>query len=700
MKRTLALLLLGAIIGTYTPAFADEESVEPAAVQEEAPASVEASSTPDVIEATTPEDAVSLPAPEPIVATSSVELIVKFDEDRIDLDKRSGASGSAAFADQADVSITDTLVDANSAIVTVATGEDAEQAAARLAEDPSVEYAEPNYPRTWNAIMTDDPLRASSWALENTGQTVSGTTGIADADIDAPEAWQLSVGTSTIVAVIDNGVLYTHPDLAANMWDGSACMSETGTALGGCLGGYDFENNDTSPLPTATSSSDATHGTHVSGIIAAGMNNAIGTMGIAPKATIMALKFGLDVATEVRAIDFARQNGAKVINASYGGSEYSESEYDAIARFRDAGGIFVAAAGNGGTDSLSDDNEVTPQYPASYDLANIVSVAATGQSDELAPFSNYGDESVDLGAPGRRILSTTAVGGTSADYGYLSGTSMAAPFVAGTAALLMSLYPDASMDLITSALIDSGDAIASLAGKTVSGKRLNAHSALVALANDTTPPVITLTGSASISLTTGSTYTEQGATATDDLDGTVAVVIGGDTVDTSVAGTYHVTYDASDTHGNHAVQAVRTVTLSAPVVSSGGGGGGGGGGGSSKKRSKSSTAKTTAKAATTVTTPAANPVRQLFAPVTAASAPSVAPAPVFLYTRLLTVGSMGADVTALQQALTRAGVYTGPVTGYFGPLTAAGVRAYQAAHALEAVGFVGPMTRALLNQGI
>lgn len=506
-------------------------------------------------------------------AEPSVELIVKL-EDAADLDFARGQRELREAAESAGVVVEEHLTEANSAVVSVAASEVGE-AIAQLQSDPSVAYVEPNYPRTFEAVVPTDPRFGESWALQNTGQTVGGSTGTAGADIDATLAWDLSLGTSTIVAVIDNGVLYTHPDLANNLWDGSACVSETGAALGNCNHGYDFNENDLTPFPQATSTADTYHGTHVAGIIAADMSNATGTAGVAPKAKIMVLRFALDVASEVKAIDFAIQNGAKIINASFGGSQYSQAEYDAIARFRDAGGIFIAAAGNGGSDQIGDDTDTVPTYPASYDLANIVSVAATGQSDELAPFSNFGSTTVDIGAPGRRVLSTVALDGVTATYALLSGTSMAAPHVAGVAALIKSRYPSASTTAIKTALLGGGDPITSLA-TTTSGKRLNALGALQYFAGDTVAPVITLIGNASVSLTVGDSYTEQGATALDAVDGTVSVTIGGDAVNTSAAGTYTVTYDAVDIAGNHATQVTRTVTVTAPERRRSGGGGGGG----------------------------------------------------------------------------------------------------------------------------
>lgn len=604
----------------------------------------------------------------PTYSGESEEILVKYKENKLDLEDADGQEESEALATSEDLSVEEHLEEANIAILSTSGDEETQSVIERLEDNPLVEYAEPNYARSFGSIDTDDTNRALQWALENTGQEVNGTSGTVDADVDGNEAWTLSTGTSTIVAVIDNGVLYTHEDLINQMWDGSSCVSESGDALNNCNHGYDFENSDLSPLPTiqvGTSTYDGYHGTHVAGIIAAQMNNGVGVVGIAPNTKIMALKFGLDVASEVKAIDFAIQNGAKIINASYGGSEFSQTEYDAIQRFKDAGGIFVAAAGNS-----TADNDTTAQYPASYDLSNIISVAATDQNDALASFSNYGATSVDIGAPGRHILSTATTDGTDETYAYLSGTSMASPYVAGAVALVMSLFPNASQATLKGAILSSGDAVPALAGNTVSGKRLNAFAALSAISSaDITPPVITLTGNSSISLTVGDTYTEQGATATDAVDGTVSVTIAG-TVETGTAGVYTRTYDATDTAGNHAIQVTRIITVSEAVRS-----GGGGGGGSSKKKK----------------TPT-NPVRTLFT-----TPGTVLGASTYNFSTDLAVGNSGSSVTELQQALAALGFYTGPVTGTFGPLTAAGVRAYQAGRGLAVTGILDAATRASIN---
>lgn len=213
------------------------------------------------------------------------------------------------------------------------------------------------------------------------------------------------------MAVIDSGVDYLHPDLANKMWDGSHCVSDTGATLGGCIHGYDFVDDSKNPLPTIEP-----HGTHVSGIIAAQINSGTGIVGVNPNVKIMALRVGDHYMTEsviVRAINFARENGAKVINASFGGGYPSQIEYDTIKAFTDSGGLFIAAAGNNASN-----NNTTLFYPADYATtttfsgvtypanANVISVAATDENDQLASFSNYGNTSVDVAAPGVDIYSS------------------------------------------------------------------------------------------------------------------------------------------------------------------------------------------------------------------------------------------------------------------------------------------------------
>ena len=282
---------------------------------------------------------------------------------------------------------------------------DVEDALEIYKNDPDVEYAEPNYYRYATATTPDDTYFGRLWGLNNTGQSVNGTFGTADADIDAPEAWDITTGSSdVIIAVIDSGVDYNHPDLSANIWSNTGEIANNGIDDDGNgyiddVRGWDFVDDDNNPMD----SND--HGTHVAGTIAAKGNNATGITGVCWTAKIMPLRAGnaygqLSTSAIILAINYARINGAKVINASYGGGPLSISVKNAIIAAGNAGILFVAAAGNAGTD-----NDTAPFYPSSYDVSNIISVAATDQDDAKASFSNYGAVSVDVGAPGNNIYS-------------------------------------------------------------------------------------------------------------------------------------------------------------------------------------------------------------------------------------------------------------------------------------------------------
>ncbi len=345
------------------------------------------------------------------------EILVKYKKNRVNLETAAGRTRALNFNRAKALEKKEEAKRINVSLLKIKDNKTVEEKMAELKNDPDVEYVEPNYKRYPALINSDDTYGALLWGLDNTGQTIIGpygadggsyvsTTGNVGADISAPEAWDIGEGanatSSVIVAVIDTGVAYNHPDLADNMWDGSACVGadDNGDPLnGGCQHGYDYEDNDRSPLPTYSS-----HGTHVAGIIAAGKNNGKGVIGVAPNAKIMALKYDFTVADEIKAIDFAMQNGAKIINASWGAYSSSSLEFEAISRFGAAGGIFIAAADN----ESSDNDEAAHFYPSDYELDNIISVAATDQNDNLAVFSNYGAVSVDVGAPGANIYSAVA----------------------------------------------------------------------------------------------------------------------------------------------------------------------------------------------------------------------------------------------------------------------------------------------------
>ena len=326
----------------------------------------------------------------------------------------------------------------------------------------NVTYVTPDF-RVSIAARPNDVSYASQWALENSN----------DADIDASQAWSYGTSSSVVVGVIDTGVDYTHPDLAANMWSNSREIAGNGldddrNGYVDDIRGWNFVSNNNNPMD------DNGHGTHVAGTIGAVGNNGVGVAGVAWSVKIMALKF-LDAAGSgnlsdaVSAIDYARSNGAKIINASWGGGGFSSALQTAIQRFQSVGGIFVAAAGNEGSN-----NAATASFPANY--SGVVSVAASTNSDTLASFSNYGTN-VAIAAPGQNILSTLPGN----RYGNQSGTSMAAPHVAGALALLWGQSPSLTATQLTSALLANTDPV--LTNRTVHG-RLNVGKAAAALAGN------------------------------------------------------------------------------------------------------------------------------------------------------------------------------------------------------------------------
>jgi subtilisin family serine protease len=345
-----------------------------------------------------------------------------------------------------------------------------------------VAYAEPNYtlyasdfPATPN-----DPFRAQLYGLHNVGQTG----GTIDADIDAPEAWAAGYtgSSSVVVGIIDTGIDYTHPDLAANIWTNPGEVAGDGLDNDGNgfvddVHGYDFVGaGDSDPRD------DNGHGTHVAGTIGATGDNGVGVVGVNWNVKLMALKFlnasGQGLTDDaIEAVNYAAGMGVRITNNSWGGGGFSQALYDAI---NVSNSLFVAAAGNGASSTL--------RLPAGYDLPNIISVAATDASDNLATFSSYGADWVDLAAPGVAVFSTYA-GNT---YATISGTSMATPHVSGAAALLLASNPSLTTADVKATLLNSVDPLAPLAGKTLTGGRLSVARALGAPplpATDTTAPV-------------------------------------------------------------------------------------------------------------------------------------------------------------------------------------------------------------------
>ncbi len=347
----------------------------------------------------------------------------------------------------------------------------------RLERSPLIRYAEPNYVITADSTPNDPAFR-QLWGLDNVGQAIGFFPATPDADIDAPEAWNVTTGSpDVVVAVIDTGVDMSHPDLAANVWlnPGENCpgcrndgVDNDGNGYADDWRGWDFANGDNDPTDGNG------HGTHVAGTIGAVGNNGVGVAGVNWNVRLMAVQaLGADgtgtTADAVKAVLYAAHNGAAVLNNSYGGDGYSQALADAIAEADGAGALFVAAAGN---DSANRDT--SPSYPASYALPNVISVAATDERDALAYFSAYGPQAVALGAPGTDIYSTWP-GGT---YATESGTSMAAPFVSGAAALAKARFPSATGVGLEALLLRTVDADPALAGRTRTGGRLNVDHAV------------------------------------------------------------------------------------------------------------------------------------------------------------------------------------------------------------------------------
>ncbi|NLH42895.1 MAG: S8 family serine peptidase, partial [Planctomycetes bacterium] len=375
-------------------------------------------------------------------------------------------------------------------LVTLPKGVSAAEAAMKFAASPDVRYAEPNY-RYQLSRTPNDPSFKDQWALNNTGQT----NGLADADIDAPEAWDVTTGNKDlIVAVLDTGIDATHPDLK-NIWSnrreatGKADTDDDNNGYIDDVSGYNFL------AKSKNVADDVYHGTYVAGIIGASTNNGVGVAGVSWNVSLMickvANKDGVNLDAAVAAVQYATAMGAKIINASWGGPEYSKSLRDAIEAAGKKGILFVAAAGNG---SVNTDN--TPFYPAAYPLYNVVSVMATNSRDQMALTSNYGVRSVDLAEPGEGVLSTMPVtatdvmtsAGLTAEYGVLSGTSVAAPHVSGAAALLWAKYPALSYHQVKQVLMQTADKV--VPGLCQSHGRVNVAKALAAVPGGTLGRVI------------------------------------------------------------------------------------------------------------------------------------------------------------------------------------------------------------------
>jgi len=378
-----------------------------------------------------------------------------------------------------------------------------EEAVAHLRAQSQVELAEPNY-RIKASVTPNDPSFSKLWGLANTGQTG----GLADADIDAPEAWAATTGSAAVlVAIIDTGIDYRHVDLKANIYTNPGedpwsdpndpstgnKLDDDGNGLVDDWKGYNFHAKTNDPYD------DNGHGTHVAGIIGAAGNNSLGVTGVCWQVRLVGLRIlnasgDGNVGDAIDGIEYAIQLGARILNHSWGGPDKSIFLEEAIRFAHSRNALVVAAAGNDGVNT-----DISPQYPACLDLDNIISVAATDHGDQRAlwgepdentddcgfscsnamaavPGSNWGASTVDLAAPGKEIYSTVPGG-----YAVFSGTSMAAPYVSGAAALLLARNSGLTNLQVKQRLMSSVDPLTAFNGLSVTGGRLNLQKALAGL---------------------------------------------------------------------------------------------------------------------------------------------------------------------------------------------------------------------------
>ncbi len=414
-------------------------------------------------------------------------LIVRF-EPGTDATERRTATGRAGVRRIED------LPTAGIAVVAPTRGTTTADAIARLRADPNVRRVSVDHRRYRDIDPENEPGWVELWGLDNHGQPLyqgqSGTEGTPDVDIDGLQAMGVTTGDpAVVVAVIDDGVDFSHPDLAARAWtnpgetgDGKETNGVDDDANGFIddVNGWDFCHDDN----TVHDFDDDFHGTHVAGTIAASLDG-VGVVGVAPSVQIMALKFlGNDPACgydsqAIAAIEYAASFDVAISNNSWGGRGAlgdAPELYDAIAA---SGMLFVASAGNDGIDN---DNNSLPSLPSAFDLPNILAVAAIDNEGFIAEFSNYGATRVDIAAPGEGILSALPADSeySTPGWGWLDGTSMAAPHVAGTAALVVSLWPELadSPDGLKARILGSGKSMPWTAGATATGRAVDAFRAL------------------------------------------------------------------------------------------------------------------------------------------------------------------------------------------------------------------------------
>ena len=434
-------------------------------------------------------------------------------------------------------------------VVALPAGVSVQQALAAYKADPAVRYAEPDYVLTHQAVSNDPQFtNGTLWGMQGDASVPANQFGSG-----AAEAWDAGYtgSSNVVVGVIDEGIQVTHPDLAANIWVNPREVAGNGidddaNGFIDDINGWDFANRDNTVFDGAANPVIDEHGTHVSGTIGGVGGNGVGVAGVNWNVKIVSAKFlGTTGGTTTDAIsainylvDLKVRGGVNLvaINNSWGGGAFSQALSDAINAAGDQNILFVAAAGNSGTN-----NDVTPSYPSNYDCSRggtrgwdcVVAVAAIDSAGGLATFSQYGATTVDIGAPGVAITSTVPNGA----YASFNGTSMATPHVTGAAALCASMDPTLSAAAIRNAIIQSAAPTASLAGRTVTGGRLDVGAMMSRCVTATVPVsgapsglTATATGPTTASLswadgvTDETTYQVERAPATGGVCGTFALV--------------------------------------------------------------------------------------------------------------------------------------------------------------------------------
>lgn len=413
------------------------------------------------------------------------EVLVRFRAGTTDAVRRQTLS--RAVASEKETVELPAAAEGRGGLVLAATGMSVPGAIARLTSDPAVEYAEPNWVYQHQATSNDTYFtNGSLWGMYGSTSTPSNSFGS-----HAALAWQAgNTGSRSVyIGIIDEGIQVAHPDLAANIWtnpfDPKDGVDNDGNGYIDDVNGWDFDGNNNSVYDGGKTGSSDSHGTHVAGTIGAIGGNGAGVAGVNWNVTLISGKFlgrrGGTTANAIKAVDYFTnlkvRHGLNIVatNNSWGGGGFSQGLLDAITRAAQQNILFIAAAGNGGSDGVGDNNDTTPSYPSNYNTSSgagydsVIAVAALTSSGARASYSNYGAVTVDIGAPGSSITSTLPVG----KYGTYSGTSMATPHVSGAAALYAASHPTAGALEIKNAILSSGTATTSLQGVTSTGNRLN-----------------------------------------------------------------------------------------------------------------------------------------------------------------------------------------------------------------------------------